>query len=398
MRSIGNTTRMNVLARFRLFSCLAWSLAWIPLQYLFFTGAKAFSVSDFFALNGLYYLTMCVFEVPTGVLADRFGRKTTLALGAFGFAAASFAVLQADTTFTAGLGMVALGIAHTLLNGADAAWLYDHLAERGLAAHYLREESRAQWMRILGVSLSDLVGGAAAEWFGLQAAFHVAIVATFVAGVLACSLPETPRPRGLGVRHVLGRSLSAVRGRELRWILAYATALFVLLRIAFHFYQPQMHAVGIERPLHYGATLCVLNLIAAPFARSAQRIQARLGAKRLALLLVQAFAASFLALAWVRNAWCIALFALQQIPFGLMQPVVRGFTNRFAPPEARATILSLQSFCGRALFGLALFVVGAIVDDVGSLRPLYAVLGVVTVVLAIGLARTMPQIEDDPPN
>lgn len=385
---------MNVLARFRLFSCLAWSLAWIPLQFLFFTGAKAFDVADFFALNGLYYLTMCVFEVPTGMLADRFGRRTTLALGAFGFAAASWAVLHADGMVAASVGMIALGIAHTLLNGADAAWLYDHLAERGLAAHYMREESKAQWMRILGVSLSDLAGGFAAERFGIAAAFHVAIAATLCAGVLACSLPETPRPRGLGTRHVLNRLFVAVRGRELRWILAYATALFVLLRVAFHFYQPQMHAVGIERPLHYGATLCVLNLIAAPFARAAHRIQGRLGSRRLALLLVQAFAASFLALAWIQDAWCIVLFALQQIPFGLMQPVVRGFTNRFAPPEVRATILSLQSFCGRAVFGLALFGIGAVVDDVGSLRPIYAVLGVFTVALCIVLARTMPSIDD----
>lgn len=386
---------MNVLARFRLFSCLAWSLAWIPLQYLFFTGAKAFTVSDFFALNGLYYVTMCLFEVPTGVLADRFGRRTTLALGAFGFAAASFAVLHADDVFTAGLGMVALGIAHTLLNGADAAWLYDHLAERGLAAQYMREESRAQWMRILGVSLSDLAGGLAAECYGIGAAFHVAIGATLTAGVLACSLPETPRPRGVGAGHVLSRVFVAVRGRELRWILGYATALFVLLRVAFHFYQPQMHAVGIERPLHYGATLCVLNLVAAPFARSAHRIQERLGARRLAMVLVHAFAASFLALAWVDDAWCIALFALQQIPFGLMQPVVRGFTNRFAPPQARATILSLQSFCGRALFGVTLFALGPIVDRVGSLQPIYAVLGVATIVLAVVLARTMPGIDGD---
>jgi MFS family permease len=387
---------MHVLARFRLFSCLAWSLAWIPLQYLFFTGAKGFAVADFFALNGIYYLTMCLFEVPTGILADRFGRRTTLALGAFGFAAASWAVLHASDVRTAGLGMIALGIAHTLLNGADAAWLYDHLAERGLAAQYMREESKAQWMRILGVSLSDLAGGLAAEWYGIGAAFHVAIAATLTAGILACSLPETPRPRELGARHVLSRSLAAVRGRELRWILLYATALFVLLRVAFHFYQPQMHAVGIERPLHYGATLCVLNLVAAPFAHAAHRIQARFGARRLALLLVQAFAASFLALAFVDNAWCIALFALQQIPFGLMQPVVRGFTNRFAPSQARATILSLQSFCGRAVFGGVLFALGPAVDHVG-LRPIYAVFGVGTIVLALALARTMPAIDDDRP-
>jgi MFS family permease len=387
---------MHVLARFRLFSCLAWSLAWIPLQYLFFTGAKGFAVADFFALNGVYYLTMCLFEVPTGILADRFGRRTTLALGAFGFAAASWAVLHASDVRTAGLGMIALGIAHTLLNGADAAWLYDHLAERGLAAQYMREESKAQWMRILGVSLSDLAGGLAAEWYGIGAAFHVAIAATLTAGILACSLPETPRPRELGARHVLSRSLAAVRGRELRWILLYATALFVLLRVAFHFYQPQMHAVGIERPLHYGATLCVLNLVAAPFAHAAHRIQARFGARRLALLLVQAFAASFLALAFVDNAWCIALFALQQIPFGLMQPVVRGFTNRFAPSQARATILSLQSFCGRAVFGGVLFAIGPAVDQVG-LRPIYAVFGVGTIVLALALARTMPAIDDDRP-
>jgi MFS family permease len=53
-----------------------------PYLYHFVTSTRGLSTLEFGVLQSIYYFTAVTLEVPSGVLADRFGRRRTLILGA----------------------------------------------------------------------------------------------------------------------------------------------------------------------------------------------------------------------------------------------------------------------------------------------------------------------------
>lgn len=382
---------MNQIARFHTFNLLAFTFAWVPIVYPFFTLARGFSDRDYFTLFSLYYFAMCLFEVPTGLAADRLGRKNALAVGSFGLAASYALIFLADTLPLAAAGLVTMALFHTMLSGSDAAWLYDQLLAEKRSHEYLRLEGRAQWMRLLGVSATSVLAGAGAQFIGFGTAFALSIVCSVAAGGLALTLREPPRSgTEISVRgRLAGSTRMVLTNRHVRWIFLYYILLFLLLRVAYHFYQPHMRAVGIDNYLVYGVTLGLLNVFAAPFAGMAHRLNAWLGPRWLASSLPLMMSASFFLLYAFPIRISVAFFALQQVPFALINPVTRSYTQRHISSDRRATVFSMQSLAGRLAVGVVFLVTGEAFQRLG-VSPLYLVLGLGSATLALALHFARP--------
>ncbi len=61
---------------------------WIPVWVVYLTVEQGFTLTEVTAADGLFFLAISVLEVPTGAVADRWGRRRSLALGALCFAGA----------------------------------------------------------------------------------------------------------------------------------------------------------------------------------------------------------------------------------------------------------------------------------------------------------------------
>lgn len=90
---------------------------------------------------GVYGLTMALFQIPFGMLSDRFGRKPLIAFGLLLFAAGSVIAAMSDSITGVIIGRAIQGA------GAIAA------AMMALLADLTREEQRTKAMAIMGVSI-----------------------------------------------------------------------------------------------------------------------------------------------------------------------------------------------------------------------------------------------------
>ena len=56
-------------------------LLWVP---IFYTFQRQMGLSDpqIFGIQSIYYVAFCLFEIPTGYIADRFGFRCSMLLGA----------------------------------------------------------------------------------------------------------------------------------------------------------------------------------------------------------------------------------------------------------------------------------------------------------------------------
>jgi|SRR3989344_1013543 len=109
----------------------------VPYMALFFIQHNI-SVSQISLLFLLWALSILVFEIPTGMLADKVNRKTIL-IASRVLKLCCFAVWLAWPSFAGfAVGFILWGIATALDSGAFQAFLYDHLHDHNARKLFCR--------------------------------------------------------------------------------------------------------------------------------------------------------------------------------------------------------------------------------------------------------------------
>ncbi|MBL9078012.1 MAG: MFS transporter [Planctomycetes bacterium] len=356
----------------RAYALVTYPFACVPFLFLFFRD-HGIGEGAYGEIVGAYYLAMFVAEVPTGILADRIGRKPMLVAGPL-LLAAGFAVLVLFPhygTFVAG--EVLLGLGHAVLSGPPTVLLYETLREHGQQHRYLQEESRIAGLRMLGTGSAFLLGGVLAR-FGnaTHDAYGLAIVATSVlcggAALLALGLHERTAAGAAAPREFLRQLRGDLAKPAVVWLFGYWIVLFTLLRYPFHNYQPYLVAAGRSQPLlldplFLGVLFATLNLAAAPMSSQVPRLVATVGRRVLFWGMPLLLCGSLLVMAWERSAaadgadarlvWLgIGMFFVQQVPFGMHWALLYEFVNHRIGAAARTTVLSALSLGTRSCYAL----------------------------------------------
>jgi MFS family permease len=132
-------------------------------------------------LQLFYFIPSLLFELPTGVLGDKIGYKSTISLGALcWFLSRLLSTISTNySMFAIAEVMAALGSA--CISGALDAWASRIFADYKSYSIFKRENN--QRIRLIGIGMS-LVSGVIAQYLGYQATFVVATSMLFVGFVL----------------------------------------------------------------------------------------------------------------------------------------------------------------------------------------------------------------------
>ena len=115
--------KQNILALY-LIKLSKWFSLVMPIIVLFYED-HGLGLQDVFILKSVYSVAAVALEIPSGYLADVWGRKKCLILGCILFFG-GYLCYSFTSTFTAFLfAEILLGTGQTLVNGADSALLYD---------------------------------------------------------------------------------------------------------------------------------------------------------------------------------------------------------------------------------------------------------------------------------
>lgn len=340
----------------RAYAALTYPFACVPFLWFWFDDL-GITPPQYATLISVYYVTMVVAEVPTGLLADRFGPRRALIVGPL-LLALGFVVIGVSTTFGAFcIGEALLGLGHSILSGPPAALLFESLRRRGQASEFHRQEAIANTARLLGTAGAFLVGGALVAAVDIPAAIHLTAGLCALAAVFAWFLEDLearpPQNAEKPGPSLLQRAWTDLRNPAVAWLLVYYVVLFALLRFPFHTYQPFLREVGAEDPFAIGFLFFALNLVAAPCSRLTPWLCRRFGPVRLFWAMPMMISVSLLLMAGRPDGLGIALFFVHQIPFGMHWAVIQDYANHRIGSEARATTLSVLSFAGRIVFSIA---------------------------------------------
>jgi MFS family permease len=349
------------------------------------------SMAQVLQTQALFALTIACLEVPSGYIADIWGRRRAILVGS-AFHAAGFAMLPWADGFGDFLIYEALlGVGISLISGADVALLYDSelelekLGATGAGAskslsRLISVEAGASGLAGLGASLLLLIGS-------MQLLIVVQAVCGLVPLALGLLLRETPRPH---ITQGHAGNASAIVRLMLRgnpvvlWTTLAIIAFGLLGLYSFWIYQKYWEAQGL--PVEsFGYLWAVFALVISVTARYAEALENYLGWRRLlvvtALLPLVGLAGMALLGGWPGVLFGLALQAGRGLSLSLFYEAL----NRRIPGDFRATVNSLVSLGTRSVFILSGPLLGWSLDAFGVRPTLLVLLAIFTPVVAMVL-------------
>ena len=390
----GNIPRLAVL-RF-----LCWMHLMSAVIIPFFREWGRLSFVQIFALQSWFMLMSFLMEVPTGAVADRFGRKVSVALGGFLVAAASllYGTLPHLAVFVAAEALFAVAIA--LISGADEALAYDSLLACGREGEASRVMSRLEAAKLAGILAGALVGAVVASRLGVRWPMLLQSLPMALSGTIALTLTEPPRGKAEAAeRGSYGRLLSGGlhhfrSAPELRALALDQVACATVAWLVIWLYQLQLGRVGVPLAA-FGVVHAAMGLGQILLLSRIGPVERAVGGKaRLARLTALVPALAMLGLAATTHAASSIALIVAAATAGLGRPpLFSGPINRRIPSERRATVLSAVSAARTLSVGLLYPAVGAILD-----RSLVAALVFVGVLglAAAAFARAPARLFEEP--
>lgn len=149
-------------------------------MYLLYCAVVALSMALMSTAAGVYYirtvemdafqllmtgfaleLSVFLFEIPTGVVADLYSRKRSMAIGLL-MVGCGFLLQGVVPLFVAVLAAQVLwGVGYTFLSGADQAWIADELKTKRLEGVFLRGTQIGQMFSLVGMLAGVLLANVA---------------------------------------------------------------------------------------------------------------------------------------------------------------------------------------------------------------------------------------------
>ena len=343
-------------------------------------------------------VAVLVFEVPTGVLADTYGRRRSVITG-FLLMGTGFALEGAIPTFAAVLAAQAVwGVGYTFISGALEAWIADEAPERDLGRVYLRGEQADYVGSILGVFGSVLL----AQVFFLNVPLLIGGFLTIALGAtLFFVMPErnfNPSPRQgrssfQQVRETARGGVRLVRARPVLLILL-AVAVFSGMSeegfdrlYAKHFLDGLgLPSLGALEPVVWfgviNAGALVLSYIAAEIVGRRLNVGDDAVAARLLLVLNFLTIAGMLAFALAGSfAFALAAFWAASLTRTLAEPVYLTWLNAGLDSRVRATVISMGSQSG----ALGEASAGPVIGAIGNFAGVRAALTAAAIILSPAL-------------
>lgn len=341
---------------------LATSFIWgINTIFLLDAGLSNFQA---FLANAFYSVGYVIFEVPTGIIADTYGRRLSYLLGAFTLAVSTILYLymwQIQGPFWGwALSSMVLGLGYTFFSGATEAWLVDALKATNFKGNLEGVFAKAQIVGGVAMLTGSILGGIIAQLTNLGVPYvlrsGVLLINFGMAFILMKDLGFTPsRPKNPinEMKNIFNKSVDlGIKNPPVRWIMLTAPFATGVSFYVFYALQPfLLELYGDEK------AYAVAGLIAAltGFSQIAGGILAsrirKLFTRRTSAIFTGTFLTGLILIlvSQVDNFYgAIGLIFLWGLLFAAIGPIRQAYLNGLIPSEQRATVLSFDSLLGSA--------------------------------------------------
>lgn len=350
---------------------------------------RGMSVTDIAVLMALWSLFTIVFEVPSGILADRWNRRNMLAIAA-ALKGLCFLVWFFSHTFVLfAFGFMFWAVSGAFVSGTEEGLIYDNLKHDGDEKRFAKIYGRARFYTNAGTAAGILSAGVLVGFVSIECIALLSAGICFLNVLFALRIREKNYyAEGLSRQYTsffttLKEAGSFIKGNKTVLITTLFLMLFVGLggyldefdALIIHDFGLGNHWVSVFMAVRFG--LIALGDIVAPM------VQRKLSSLR-SLFLLSGLAFVFLlvfAVFW--HPYAVLLFGLAFMVMAVAEILLVHALQREIREEGRATVMSFYGI-GQNAAMICFSLIYALLAGLLTLQHVYMILSVYGIAGALG--------------
>ncbi len=326
----------------------------------------------------IFHISSLVFEIPTGVIADVFGRKVSRILGIILYLAYIILIITTDDFFLIVLAFVLCGISYTLESGAAEALVYDSMVEENIESEFMAVNGKKEVIMQSAAFAALMLSGKLAE-----VSYEYVFMATgafFILGLISILFMkevkierEKKSLKELLKDQFITSTKIVFKNKRLFLLIIIGAMMLAPITTIFFFIQNRLYELEFSIAM-ITVILGFHALFAAIGGFYSQKLERKFGEKKILFFIPLFIVICF----WFLNTgtYMIIPFIILGFFDSVFYVVLSDYVNKMVESKIRATVLS---FFGMA-FSFVMIFIFLIVGYVGhyvSLQSAFIVLGLI---------------------
>ncbi len=300
-------------------------------------------------VDAAFWSTMIVFQVPAGLLGDKYGRKLMLFLGEATFAVGVLAFGLSTEFWEYLISNIVWAVGVCFIVSGDTPFLYDTLLELNRSNEFIGVMARGWAVMAVMNATACIIGGVLIQWvfpdrldLTLIISSVIALVGSFT--VLMLREPKVDRTKFGSYRIQMRVGWNHVKtSRAILILIAFQIIIEIALYVMAVFRSVYMNEDLDLSYFFVGLFIGSFIIAGGLVATQAGKIEQRLNEKGSLLFLLLAIVISFVAVFLVKSAWAIMVQYLIYAVSFLVSPITTGYINKRVDSEHRSTVVSIAT-------------------------------------------------------
>ena len=356
-----------------------------------------FQIGTLFSIRGII---IYLFEVPSGIFADQYGKKTELMICFIFYIASFFFFFLGGSYFIVAVAMVLFGLGEAFRSGTHKAMIYSYLEQKGWFKHKTFVYGRTRSFSLIGSSLSAFVAiFLMIKLPRIQSIFLFSIIPYILDFLLIWSYPDTlnePVETTIGIKKFFSYSIKQLKNifanRFLRKVVISSSLFDAIFKVLKDYVQPILKDIILVSGIYVVASMeaatqlkIILGLIygvmyifSSWVSRNVYRLNLKYSSDKLMdisfdILSIVFFIMFFAIKTKIMFVVILLYFFLYLLHDG-RRPLVVDVFGDYMKKNERATVLSIDSQLS-SLFMIALAPLFGYIADRCGIATLFFIIG-----------------------
>lgn len=361
--------------------------------WILFLNQNGMSLLQIGLLESIFHTTGIIFEIPSGMLADRFSYKANLYISRLTSILSSVLMLTGQGNFWIyAIAMIINALSYNFDSGTSSALLYDSAVEADLKDYYLKISSLMSGVSEAAISLGTVLAGLFVHGY-LYVTYYIMIAVSILVLILIWLIKEPDMKRQTDEVVTIKKIILIVK-KEIKsnpslfmWMMTFQFVGTMMCMFYFYYQKQLPDLVGwqISTVMLIGS---VLNILAVSIA---SKIGEMWHSFRLFPIVVSLTGVAYVLSALGTSFMYILIYLTTNALYAMYQPIFYNDLQQYLPSSARATMLSVASM----MFSLSMIIifpiVGWLIDSFGFDQTFIG-LGIILILLTLPLVIVLQMI------
>lgn len=352
--------------------------------WVLYLGFKGMTLAQIGLLEGIFHITGFISEIPTGALADLFGRKKIIIIGRITSLISAIIMLFSNSFMGFAIGFILSAWGYNLNSGSEEALIYDTLKKLDREEEFLKVNGKINLIIEVSQGLAVFIGGILSQ-IDFSISYITAVAIGLISLVLSTRFIEVDVIRkenqSINIINHLKQSIDIVKNnKRLLNILIFFPLIYTFSAIVYFYGQQLFNDMEYSR-----ISISIIFLFNGIFSSLGAILSSKIYKK-------------YKSLGWIMISISISVFTIfmgigkgnLSIVFflgigfltSILQPISSNLINSMVESNQRATIISVESMF-YSIMMIILFPICGFIGDRVYLELSFIMVGIVGVLICI---------------